>query len=394
MVTHQITKDAHLEAADYRQLNSQLPKNKFQISKFVSAVLLFALLSLFAYLFHTGNGASAFPNHTWTGWAMQDFLASGERPDVVFLGSSLMLVPLAGVDANYLKRRLDGSKHHHSIYFEKQIEEKTGAKVNTFNFALPGEMPSDAYLIANYLLNDAKKPSVIVWGLGPRDFMDNLLPFPASTDTFANISHLENKNDAVFNQMLSVMMPNWMDRLNFKLEQYIYPYGQKSSLSLETNQFLDNYLNNFVPLPANTKAYPVSLRRQILPDYKCGELQTGEAFFRPADKESFADNLNEYRKRYAKVNWHTFTGQMQFFAKLLDLAKERHIHIVLLAMPISDFNRSLIQNYAWDAYKNSINVLATIKGATYIDMQKKTTLLCLISWIQYILMLHVAAKRC
>src|SRR5579885_3144617 len=129
------------------------------------------------------------PYPTWTSWAISDFMENAQkRPDFVFLGSSLMLVPLDGVDADYTSVALDGSKHHKSIFFEEKFKQYSGEKVDSFNFALPGEMPSDAFLITKFLLRDEHRPHVIVYGVGPRDFMDNLLPSPSATDPFRYLS--------------------------------------------------------------------------------------------------------------------------------------------------------------------------------------------------------------
>ena len=137
-------------------------------TRFAAALLTFSLAAALAGYFRLGNfSPENFPYMSWTGWTITDFLKQ-PRPNVVFLGSSLMLVPLGGVDADYLRRRVDGSQHHHSAYFEDKFEEKTGLHLRSFNFALPGEMPSDAYLIVKNLLAGEKKPDLIVYGVGDR----------------------------------------------------------------------------------------------------------------------------------------------------------------------------------------------------------------------------------
>src|SRR5687768_16191875 len=53
-----------------------------------------------------------FPYPTWTSWAIHEFQEKkNDHPEVVFLGSSLVLVPLDGVDADYTKKQVDGAKH-------------------------------------------------------------------------------------------------------------------------------------------------------------------------------------------------------------------------------------------------------------------------------------------
>jgi hypothetical protein len=164
-------------------------------------------------------------------------------------------------------------------------------------------------------------------------------------------------------------MPDWIDKLNYEMGRVVYLYGLREDLSAQAGNYLCAELNRLLPVPAGKKPTTVALRHVLLPLYRPSQLNLGEAFFRPGEKEQFTDNLAEYRKRYATVKWDTFTTQMRFFVELLDVAREREIKVVIVSMPITDINRSLIKDYAWDAYRQSVRVLATIKGATFVDLQ-------------------------
>jgi hypothetical protein len=341
----------------------------FLTSRSVIASIIFAVVCGLAATFDFARvPAEKFPESTWTGWAIQDFLSAKSAPDVVFLGSSLVLVPVAGVDANFLNRRLDGSQHHQSAYFESRLKAKTGRAVRSFNFALPGEMPSDAYLITDFLLNRENKPKVVVYGLGPRDFMDNLLPNPGATDPYRSLIRFGDVSS-----MIDRMTPDWIDRLNFNISRTFYLYGLKQDLVAEWVQLASKQLSGLMPVPAGAKPYSVEQRRMLLPDYRPAELNRAEAYFRPSKAEHFADNLAEYKKRYAHVKWDTFTSQMRFFAELLDICQQRGIQVVIVSMPITDLNRSLIKDYSWEAYRKSVHVLSTVKGATFVDLQGTKT---------------------
>ena len=127
--------------------------------------------------------------HTWTQWALIDFAKQKDNPSpIVFLGSSLMLMPINLADAHFLNRTIDGATHHESVLFDHLINYDKKHHASNFNFALPGLMPSDAYLITNRMLSGNNHPQLIVYGLGPRDFLDNLLSSPASTDPYRCLS--------------------------------------------------------------------------------------------------------------------------------------------------------------------------------------------------------------
>lgn len=308
-----------------------------------------------------------FPIKTWTGWAVEDFLSDKQgRPQFVFMGSSLVLVPVAGVDADYLKHPIDGSHHHNSQYFEDQFKRHTGMKVKTFNFGLPGEMPSDAFLITKFLLKGEKRPDVIVYGVGPRDFMDSLLPSPAATDPYQYLSRF---GDVTSHRHL--IAPEWDQRLNFELAQLVYPYGHKYDMSVSTERAISEAINEWLPKPKTDKPFTIQDRRTLFPYYKQMEITSNEAFFRPTTPETRTfdnANLNEYKKRYARLNWRTYCHQMKFLADLMNSARERGTQVILISMPITDINRDLLEKGTWDSYKKSLKVLAQSKDATFIDL--------------------------
>ncbi|HNB22238.1 MAG TPA: hypothetical protein PKZ32_07470 [Candidatus Melainabacteria bacterium] len=337
-------------------------------SKFFISVALFAAVSSLLAMTKLGNIApSDFPIKTWTGWAVEDFLSDRQgRPQFVFMGSSLVLVPVAGVDADYLKRPIDGSHHHNSQYFEDQFKRLSGMKVKTFNFGLPGEMPSDAYLITKFLLKGEKRPDVIVYGVGPRDFMDSLLPSPAATDPYQYLSRF---GDVTSHRHL--IAPEWDQRLNFELAQLVYPYGHKYDMSVSTERAITAAINEWLPKPKTDKPFTIQDRRTLFPYYKQMEITSNEAFFRPTTPETRTfdnANLNEYKKRYARLNWRTYCHQMKFLADLMNSARERGTQVILISMPITDINRDLLEKGTWDAYKKSLRVLAQSKDATFIDL--------------------------
>lgn len=341
---------------------------QFFTSKTFLAVLIFALVSATAGLSQFGKRQPIqFPYLSWTGWAIRSFVEHKGAPDIVFLGSSLMLVPLDGVDADHLNQRIDGSQHHHSQYFQERFLQKSGLKASTFNFALPGEMPSDAYMITKYFLKDEKRPSILVYGVGPRDFMDNLLPSPSATDPFRFLSRFGDiSTDA------ARFMPNWVDRLSFELGKLVYFYGNKEDLCDNACQLASNQVGA-VSNGASLKQLSFDEKRVLLPEYRPFELKPGQAFFRPttpAQRKNFADNLDEYRKRYKKLNWNTFIGQMHFLSDTLAIAKQRGIQTVVLAMPITALNRSLLSDINWSAYRNSLKAVAASNGATFVDLSE------------------------
>lgn len=345
------------------------PKEWGLKSRFVAALAAFGLLCGGLAAGSIGKTApDDFPVNTWTTWAIKDFLSPDRKADVVFMGSSLMLVPLDGVDADFLGHRIDASKHHQSCFFEDRFAAYSGLKVKSFNFALPGEMPSDAALITKFLLKGEKKPRVLVYGVGPRDFMDSLLPSPAATDPFQYLSRFGDWSDRV-----ALIVPQWQERLNYELGRLVYPYGIRGQMAHNSEKAARGLIDGLLaPRSTKSKAELIALRREVLPEYHPFEVNRDECFFRPTkpeEKPKFDDNVGEYKKRYSKLKAETFNGQMQFLEDILSTAQERDIHVVLVAMPITDINRQLLPDANWNLYRTRLRELAAGYGNTsFFDM--------------------------
>ena len=335
-------------------------------SRILAALLLFALVNLtWAIVGYGKLPPDDFVYETWTSCAITDFLHGIKHaPDIAFLGSSLMLFPAGGVDADLLNKEIDGPRHHSSLYFEKKFMEQTGQKVSTFNFALPGEMPSDAYLITKFLLQGEKQPEVLVYGVGPRDFMDNLLPSPSATDPFRHLCRFGD-----YSTQIDKISPDWQDRLNYELGRLCFPYGHKEDLSHSFDRTVGQMEGQF--LLTRAPIVPMKIRRHVLPDYRPCEVGPDECMFRPyvdRPRPAFSDNLVEYRKRYKVLNWDTFLTQMDFLSRIIDTTKERGIKFVLVSMPITDLNRGLIGKTAAIAFKKTLRVLAETKNVSFIEL--------------------------
>jgi hypothetical protein len=308
---------------------------------------------------------------TWTTWALDSFVrGSKNAPDVVFLGSSLMLTPLNMADAQALHSKFDGALHHESNWFAALLKYSTGCDITTFDFAVPGEMPSDAFLIEKNLLKADKKPKVVVYGVGPRDFMDSLLDSPSATDPY----HWLAKLDPPASEW-DFCGQSWYQRLNCAVSNAFMPNQVRLQLAEDLSLRWANFVDFCLPAPAGAVAISPQEKHQMMPNYHPMDVVVGECIFAPRiDMQAgrFVNNLDEYRGRYAHPDWNKFQTQLNFLAKLLDLANERHIQFVLVAMPITSINRDLISDDAWRAYKNGLSVTARSKNAVLIDMTESS----------------------
>ncbi len=308
--------------------------------------------------------------HTWTEWALIDFQKQIDNPaPIVFLGSSLVLYPLNLVDANFLNRFVDGAIHHTSIMFDHLLQNNNDLPITTFNFALPGAMPSDVYLIANLLLQGKNQPQLIIYGVGPRDFLDNVLSTPASTDPYRCLSKILWKTNSP-KTVFSYIGQDWQSQLNYFLMQHLPLYGQQEHIEQSlSRKFLPISNAIIAALPARISTQKLHI---LLPNYDPMAIDLNQCLFSPHDNAvdpyRFEKDLNEYRKRYRKVNWDIYTCQTGFFVDFLKFTKQHNIKVLVVEMPITSTNRQLLPGYVFAAYKEHLRVLSRPYGAHFIDL--------------------------
>jgi hypothetical protein len=339
---------------------------KFLTSRTFAALLSFALVNLIWSQSRFGLlRPDDFSFYTWTGCAIANYLGNQRaKANILFLGSSLVLEPLGSTDSDFFNHEIDAPRHNRSFYFEKLLKDRTGKQFTTFNFSLPGEMPSDGFLVTKFLLKGEKKPDVIVCGVGPRDFMDNLLPSPLATDPFLWLSRFGDYNDHI-----AAIAPDWQQRFNYELGRLVFTYGNKNDLSTHAERKFTAMLDALAPCPGPPAG--IAVRRKILPEYRPFECGVDECMFRPyvdRPRPAFVDNLVEYKKRYKQLKWDTFLSQMSFLSQSMEIARQRGIRFVVVSMPITDLNRQLLGEFPEEVYKRTIAVVAKSKGATFIDL--------------------------
>jgi hypothetical protein len=355
----------YLKASSGNPHSGKLNGRFDRVNRTLAAVTIFFVLNV--VWAQTKIGAlkpEDFPFYTWTGLAVEHlFKKDVGTPSVAFVGSSLVLYPVGNTDSDLINGEIDAPRHNRSWFFEKGFKKATGREISSFNFSLPGEMPSDAYLIEKFLFKGEKSPNVLVYGVGPRDFMDNLLPCPQATDPFLWLSRFGDYNDHI-----AAIAPDWQTRLTYELGRAFYTYGHRIDLATSGQRLAALVLDKIAPA---TKPISIAGRRQIMPEYHPFECGVNDAMFRPyvdRPQPAFVDNVAEYKNRYKELKWDTFLTQMKFLSETIDIAKSRGTTVVLVSMPITDINRRLLGPYATDVYNKSVHVLASSKGVKLVDL--------------------------
>lgn len=305
--------------------------------------------------------------HTWTWWAVKEFYEQKPPAQVVLLGSSLLMHSVSRQDADYLQKDLDYVHHHRSIYLEDQIKERFGGDTNLrcFNFSLPGDLVSDDYMIARAVLHGERKPKYIILGLSLRDFIDNAVNCPGNTPPFRYLKRFTDIDDLV-----DLAMPQFWQQFDYRFGKFFYLWGNKLDLQVWFDQTARNLL---VPI-SHSLALPSLLNeldyRKHVPSDLHSEVEEGMAIVKPNLPYSFDPNFADYRRRCGKANARMFKIQSIFLKKLVEFCKQEGICLVVVNMPLTRENLSLMPPGSYENYLTTVRQTAEKAGDTFVDLNE------------------------
>ena len=352
-----------------------MPKDT-RVKAFLSSYVLLGFFMLLAVdvtfrvsdnCFHLTNPLES-PNRSLIWWTVNGFAKEKTAPDIALLGSSLMMTAHHAGDATKLNAVQNEVSHFHSSCIEDFLANKIGHKPTSFSFAIAGQMASDSYLITRSLLSGDKQPKVIVYGIAPRDLIDNTLPSPASTETFKYLSRITDLSDVALSARTS-----FNELFQFGLEKVFYTLSRRPNLVLWQHKLayaLAPYGENAIT--ENEINAPFKLRqiayREISPDDSgANELRVGPY---GAEPEPFRDNTQEYRHRYACIKNNVFLSQLWYLENLMKLSREKGIQLVVVNMPLTTGNVSLMPPGFYEKYKKKLADLTAANGATFLDLNR------------------------
>ena len=121
-----------------------------------------------------------------------DELKAGKKPDVLIIGSSLPMCAFFYTERPPFFDLHEGDRirdlhlnllqaYPKAGYFTAKLKEVSGQDLSVFNFAGAACMVSDTKLVMDRCLAAQKRPRVIIYGVGLRDFVDNVNPPPGET---------------------------------------------------------------------------------------------------------------------------------------------------------------------------------------------------------------------
>ncbi|MBX9696145.1 MAG: DUF1574 domain-containing protein [Cyanobacteria bacterium] len=302
------------------------------------------------------TGSKRHSNDIWSGTGSIDLRLCAAQspsmhPNVVLLGSSLMMYPFWAADADANPSLPDIFHHHRSHLLEQELKSDNTTPV-VLNMSVFGSMASDAYIYVKELLHDEKKPELVVFGIAPRDLYDSDLPSPMSTFTFERMVDLSN-----FGQYADLYLPTFQNKADFLLSHTFFMYGRRWRLQKETDKIINKLY---------VKALPDDQPKVETKSQAAGFMLGGTI------DERWKSSTEEYSRRYKGVSLERMSLQMRFLKSLLELSRQREIKVLLVNMPLAEDNRRLLPKGFYATYTAELARLAAQEKANYLDLGEST----------------------
>ncbi len=307
-------------------------------------------------------------HRSWVYWNYKDLVDatnSAQKPQIAIFGSSLMMAALHGGDAVYTGLPQNVVIHHRSQLFKDLVKKHTGATVDNFAFALGGEMVSDAYVLLAQMLEQKEHPRCLIYGIAPRDFTDNTLPSVASTEIY---KYAERLTDLTNLDMEA--RPSLAAKAEYYLGKFCFIYGHREDLLYIQHHWAQSLAKKLLGYKnVELNITPLHIRGQAfleLPE----DCAVNEGFVTPpkVEQEPYLDNTAEYRGRYRKINAKQFALQMQYLERILTLAQKNKIEVILVNMPLTAENISLMPANFYSDYLKQVQNLTGKGGCTLVDL--------------------------
>lgn len=283
--------------------------------------------------------------------AVGEYAKMRGRP-LVLMGSSLVMAPVWSADAAHFQGVNNVYLHHRSRRLEEHLA-GLGVRQNAFSFGLPGAMVSDIYLIAEKLFKDELTPRLVVFGIAPRDLMDDLLTGETRTAVFKRLMEMDD-----LSRLGDMYLSSWQEKADFVANNAVFLYGKRwryqDKLAGATRSLYDRVM------PAAASPPAASAEQQFLAGTDRAEV--------------WRKSIDEYRGRYRHFNASQFAKQKSFLEKFLATSRERGYPLLIVNMPLTSANLALMPPGFYSRYMEALRALCRRYHVDLADMQQDPSL--------------------
>ena len=266
-------------------------------------------------------------------------------------GSSLVVAPCLQSESafqakpleRFHERRLTGFEQDLKVALDQASVPAHSTEIRSYLLASGGAMASDAYFLEKNVLSDAPDRGhhlAIIYGIGPRDFQDNLFPRVDSSAIFQVLGRLDDlptvfksEPTITFEEGGAIVMGRLSSLMRYRgdLLRVLAVRSKRTIEKLVPGVLFEKYSDSLVLKRQKDGLYP--------------EEAQGTPLVYPnlaIDHNDWKKTNYEYIRRYNPIDQSKSNIQFAYFERFLKLAASRHINVLVVNMPISTLNRSVI----------------------------------------------------
>lgn len=340
-------------------------KKIFKSGPLAWAVLVFAGLNLAFFAWNPfGNvDPDALPiARNWVWWATHEFIEAKKAPDVVVLGSSVVMHPLWHHEADYREQTVDLVADHRSHFLEHVIGEAASLKnLDCFNFGLPGSMASDDYMISRALFTKDRKPAVVILGICPRDMVDNRFNNAGSSKHFQYLSRFTDARG-----LLDLSMPQWWQRIGYLTTESVYFSAKAQAAQVVASETVKKI---FDPLLSRLPASPLDRKSEEDKRFAMYQNVVEKGFWiaKPKAPFMFVADTADLKKRFKTPNNPLFENQRKWLDMCLEDCQSKGIRVVLVNMPNTQIARGVMPAGVYERHVSTLQELAVARNCLYVN---------------------------
>lgn len=290
------------------------------------------------------------------------YLKSNQKPEILIVGSSLPMCAFTLPDQT-LRRAAEKGIDHMPILmsysraeeFQKALKDKLKIEGEVSNLTCAGCMVSDTYTLLKRLIEANRAPLMVLYGIAPRDFADNMMPKIGESPLCLALADWSGK--------LSKPQPTASEYLSFYIGKYSNFYKTRN-----------RYRNAFTEIAADNLGRPISLYAASHPETAGSEnsintksLKENVIAAPKVDKAPIDHDLELYKTRYNPLSLDRLNTEKVSLNKLVELCQSNKITLLIIEMPLTDRNRNLMPADLVVSYQTAIANASENKVVKVID---------------------------
>lgn len=300
--------------------------------------------------------------HGWAWWAANEYQKPDKQFNVVVFGSSAMMHPLWLGEATYRNEDVDLVIDHRSRCLEDAIKKGApGTNPICFNFAMPGVMPSDDYMVVNALFKSKKKPNLVVISLHPRDLMDNTFGPAASSRHYKYLSRFVDPKPP-----LELAMPEIWRRLVYYVEQTMFIKSKNHDIQLVISEQIRSWVKPLLAQLPTSKLDAKAKEDRKMAIY-VDELQQGVWVAHPTAPYHFINAMDDCHRRFKKSNQEQFNNQTKWLKLCIESLRQQGIEVLLVNTPVTPTVKQLMPAGTYDRHLATIRSVAAEYNCAFLN---------------------------